>query len=198
VTKFFLKLYPYLIIILGLGLLVNFFFFYFKFTAPVDPLQVIADQTRANNFKDYQTTSLTIKIEGAVAQPGQYQLFPGQTINDAIILAGGLTAEADLTAAQLDLGSLAENNSAINIPSINQSSDNNPVIIVNNSNNSTKININTAVNIELQKLNGVGEKIAQKIIDYRQSNPFDTIEEIMEVSGIGPKLFEKIKDEITI
>lgn len=64
---------------------------------------------------------------------------------------------------------------------------------------SGKININTANKQELEKITGVGPVIAQRIIDYRQSNgPFQTIEEIKEVSGIGDIKFEKMKNEITI
>jgi competence protein ComEA len=60
------------------------------------------------------------------------------------------------------------------------------------------ININTASKVELMKLKGVGEKTAQKIIDYRKVTPFKQIEDIMNIKGIGPKKFEKMKDNITI
>lgn len=62
-----------------------------------------------------------------------------------------------------------------------------------------KININTASYEELQKITWVGEVIAQRIIDYRvQNGPFQTIEEIKNVKGIGDATFEKMKDEITV
>ena len=64
---------------------------------------------------------------------------------------------------------------------------------------SGKVNINTADSSQLQTLNGVGPATAQKIIDYRQSNgTFSNIEDIKNVSGIGDKTFEKLKDHITI
>lgn len=64
---------------------------------------------------------------------------------------------------------------------------------------SSLININTATSTELQKLNGIGETISQRIVDYRNANgSFKTIEEIKNVKGIGEAKFEAIKDNITI
>ena len=47
-------------------------------------------------------------------------------------------------------------------------------------------------------MNGIGEAIAQRIIDYRNEHPFSSLEELKEVKGIGDKLYEKIKDQITL
>lgn len=58
--------------------------------------------------------------------------------------------------------------------------------------NTSKVRINTASVAELQQLNGVGEKKAQAIVEYRQKNGnFKTIDELKNVKGIGPKLIEK-------
>ncbi len=62
-----------------------------------------------------------------------------------------------------------------------------------------KININTASLDDLQKLPRIGEKIAQRILDFRKANGnFKKIEELMKVKGIGEKLFSQIKEQITI
>ncbi|MCX5852793.1 MAG: ComEA family DNA-binding protein [Deltaproteobacteria bacterium] len=62
-----------------------------------------------------------------------------------------------------------------------------------------KININIASVEELSKINGVGAKLAQRIIDYRSTNGlFTKTEDIMKVKGIGQKLFDANKDRIVV
>lgn len=60
------------------------------------------------------------------------------------------------------------------------------------------VNINNASKVELMKLKGIGEKTADKIIEYRKKKPFTRIEDIQNVKGIGPKKFENMKDKITV
>ncbi len=62
-----------------------------------------------------------------------------------------------------------------------------------------KININTAGEEELMTLPGIGPVIAKRIIEYREAkNGFKTIEELMNVKGIGKKKFEQLKDKVTV
>lgn len=62
-----------------------------------------------------------------------------------------------------------------------------------------KININTATAADFQQLPRIGPQIAQRIIDFRTENgPFKRVEELMKVRGIGEKLFDQIKDRITV
>lgn len=61
-----------------------------------------------------------------------------------------------------------------------------------------KININTATKEELMELNGIGDAISDRIINYRENSPFNSIEEIKNVKGIGEKSFEKIKEHIIV
>ena len=62
-----------------------------------------------------------------------------------------------------------------------------------------RVNINTADMASLMALPGIGETYAQRIIDYHERNgPFQTVEEIQEVEGIGEKIFEEIRDRIVV
>lgn len=70
---------------------------------------------------------------------------------------------------------------------------------ISEENESNKVSINTATKEELMTLNGIGESKALDIIKYRDENGlFKTIDEIKNVSGIGEKAYEKIKDYITV
>ena len=61
-----------------------------------------------------------------------------------------------------------------------------------------KININTATKKELVTLKHVGDKLADRIIEYREAHPFQNTEDIMQVKGIGQKVYEANKDVITV
>lgn len=114
-----------------------------------------------------------IYINGGIAVPGYYSFSSGDTINDLIQAAGGITTQTDPTYLELR-------------------------IHVVNENHSQKININRADEWLLQALPGIGETLAKRIIDYRlQNGPFPEISSIKKISGIGESEFNKIKDLIT-
>ena len=91
-----------------------------------------------------------------------------------------------------------------NVSDYNNTTANNNILTNSESettNNETngKVNINTANKEEIEKIPGIGESKAEKIIDYRKENGlFKSIEDIKNVSGIGNSIYEKIKDYITI
>jgi competence protein ComEA len=146
---------------------------------------------------DNSTSSLIIDIEGAVKKPGIYELNPGSLMQDIIEAAGGLAENADLDkiAKELNRAELLKNNQKIYIPAkiVTES-----VSTVAGTNISNKININLATVEELDTLPGIGSVYAQRIINYRKNKPFRSIEEIMEIEGIGEKTFEKLKDLVII
>ena len=129
-----------------------------------------------------------VDIDGAVKNPGVYQLEDGDRVNDAIIMAGGLTEHA--YTKNLNKARKISDGEKIYIPAEGE--------IESSSNSSGLININTASIGELMSLPGIGEVYAQRIIDYRSSKLFGSVEEIKNIEGIGEKTFEKIKELITI
>ncbi|MDO4183103.1 MAG: ComEA family DNA-binding protein [Coriobacteriia bacterium] len=154
--------------------------------------------------------SICVHVLGCVARPGVYQLPEDARIIDAVNAAGGFTEDASQEA--LNLASHMEDGAQVKVPSVAEvtaasegdggaegtsAAAGGQGYVASPSDG--KININTATATELQKLSGVGESTAQKIIAYRQQNgPFSAIEDIMNVSGIGEKKFAAIKDAITV
>lgn len=134
---------------------------------------------------------IKVDISGAVLKPGVYVLEEGDRIQDVIKLGGGLTEEAD-----------------INL--VNQADyvhDGQKIIILRNGETkelvqgiiSGPINLNTATKEQLGTLNGIGEKTAGKIIDYRTKNgSFETIEDLTKVNGIGDSKLDGIRGEIVV
>ncbi len=141
-----------------------------------------------------QDNLIKIHITGEVNNQGVIELKAGDRIIDAIEKAGGLTDLADTS--KVNLAYSLSDGEKIYIPSIN---DEEGINFIETENKNSKININTATLEELDSLSGIGESIAQSIIDYREENgKFQTIEDLKNVSGIGEAKFEKIKENITV
>ena len=177
-----------------------------------------------NSIKIRESTNLNgnkkiiVHISGEVISPGVISLEEGARIVDAINMADGVTEEADLS--KVNLAYVLEDAQKIYIPNINEKEEKeivenmeDGVVIsgsgINDENNSSsgnnskngnvKININTADIKELQKLSGIGESIALRIVTYRKENgKFNSIEDLKNVSGIGENKFNKIKNNIFV
>ena len=139
-----------------------------------------------------------VHITGAVPRPGVYALPQGARIQDAISAAGGFLAEAEKST--INLAALLEDGEKLDVPYMEGAS---PVLTTLEpevvTTTTELIDINTASGPELEELPGIGPTTAQKIIEYREQNgPFLAIEDIINVSGIGPGTFERIKDLITV
>lgn len=148
-------------------------------------------------------TPVIVYITGAVPRPGLYALPEGSRVQDGIAAAGGFLAEAERTG--INLAAFLIDGEELDIPFVEGASpvvptpiENNPVLPGSGS-SSELIDINIATSAELETLPGIGPTTAQKIIEYRQTNgAFVSIEDIINVSGIGPGLYERIKDLITV
>lgn len=158
-----------------------------------------------------EVEKIVVHITGQVINPGVITLEKGDRIIDAIETAGGVTDEADLE--KVNLAYVLEDAQKVYIPSKKEKEDSayvekgsgEKIILSGESVKSSKkeeelrININTANEEELQKLDGIGSSTAIKIINYRKENgKFNSIEEIKNVSGIGESKFNKIKKYIYV
>lgn len=149
-----------------------------------------------------------VDVEGAVRHPGVYNLKPEDRVEDAIRAAGGPLPQADLSKVSKSLAAKVTDEERIMVPFLSGSAVTESVSSGSAGSGSANsgitspqglVNINIASLAELDTLPGIGPATAQKIIDYREQNGFfASIEDIMDVSGIGEAKFEKMKNMITI
>ena len=170
-------------------------------TAPLPTAEPLPTETPA---------MMNVYVTGAVSVPDVYELPPGSIVKDAIVMAGGLTADADAVVVNQALR--LQDGDHIHVPVVGETAEV-PTIIrsevvrtveapesgSSSGSVGALININTASQGELESLPGIGPALAQNIIDYRETTgPFETIEDIMKVSGIGTAKFGAMQDLITV
>jgi len=132
------------------------------------PMEIVLSQPTVAQL------SAEVYIEGAVSNPGAYSLKAGDTVQ-ALLLDAGVEPDANLSGIKIFIPRQGEEQ---------------PV---------QKVDLNRAESWLLQALPGIGEGRAQAIVDYRNENgPFERIEDVLSVTGIGEGTFEKIKDYITV
>jgi competence protein ComEA len=137
---------------------------------------------------------LQVYVSGAVQQPDVYTLAPDSIVKDALLAAGGATDDADLD--RINLAQRVVDGQHVYVP--REGEEDLPVEPPSSQADPGKVNINTADSRTLESLPGIGPVIAQRIVDYREAHgPFERIEDIMEVSGIGTATFEGMQDLIT-
>lgn len=150
------------------------------------------------------TKEISVYICGNVKSPGVVRIKEGTRLDEAIALVGGAGEKADLNVVNLAYKLADEDmiyipgkgeklqGASVTIPGVN-------TVKSVEVNKTGRININTAGESELDTLEGIGPATAKAIIQYRNQNgPFETIEDIMNVKGIGDAKFNGIKDRITV
>jgi len=143
---------------------------------------------------------LRVYVTGAVRNPAVYKMARGSIILDAVEAAGGATAGAALDG--INLAQELQDQQHIHVPCVGEV-DAPPVVSGGTSRGgalgSLLVDINTAPAEELETLPGIGEVMARRIVDHREVNgPFRSVDQIQDVSGIGPKTFEALKNLITV
>lgn len=151
--------------------------------------------------KDKVSNQVTVDVKGAVNHPGVYSLPSQSRVTDAIKRAGGLSNLAD--SKSVNLAQKLQDETVIyvaqkgeKITVVEEEKANN---IATQGNSKGKINLNKADLSSLQTISGVGAKRAQDILDYRDSQGgFKTIDDLKNVSGIGEKTLEKLRQDVTL
>lgn len=155
----------------------------------------------AEDDADEDAATVTVDVSGAVATPSVVTLAEGSRVADAIDAAGGALPEADL--AQLNRAARLTDGEKVHVPVEGERAAGAAGAGANSAETRAVaqqlININTATEAELDVLPGVGPSTAEAIVADREENgPFSTIEDLMRVSGIGEKKFEKLAGQICV
>lgn len=185
-------------------------------TRRVQPAQIVIQPPAPTALPDPTATPgpLHVFVNGAVAAPAVYELAPGSIVQQAIEQAGGFIAEADT--AVVNLAFPLQDGMQIYVPTTAETAEQgqttftNPVVRTEGIELETGgaetaaapgdiVDINSATVADLDTLPGIGPSTAEKIVEYREANgPFAAIEDIMNVSGIGPAKFEQIQAFISV
>lgn len=144
---------------------------------------------------------VTVDVKGAVKKPGVYQLKSSSRVHDALLKAGGMTDEADLKS--INQAQKLVDEAVVYVAKVGE----NVVDVTTNTSASTStsqakaglVNLNTATEADFQTISGIGQKRAQDIIAYREANgKFKSVDDLKNVTGIGAKTLEKLKEYVTV
>ena len=207
-------------IALGLGLLgviaAGFILLQGRDQGGTDVQQLTEQTSSSSSYKDEKSNKsneisqaetddqlVTVDVKGAVKKPGVYQLQSNSRVHDALEKAGGMTEEADLKSvnqaqklsdeAVVYVAKVGEN--AVDVTTSAPAS----ATSGTGQAKSALVNLNTATEADFQTISGIGQKRAQDIIAYREANGrFKSVDDLKNVSGIGAKTLEKLKEYVTV
>lgn len=200
------------------AIILGVFVYYLVNDAPDDTIQMLEEEIFVENEEEIrqqvdsnddkiveQPIIIKVDLKGAVQKPGVYTAQEGERVIDLINRAGGFLDDADQT--KINLSQKVADEMVIYVPKVGEDSNVmeqvasffQPQQSGNEASSDGKVNINQADSTLLQTLPGIGPSKAEAIIEYRETNgPFKMIEDIMNISGIGEKTFEKLKNSITV
>ncbi|WP_422123109.1 helix-hairpin-helix domain-containing protein [Planococcus sp. X10-3] len=154
------------------------------------------------NEPETEPENILVEIKGQVNAPGVFEMPPDSRLHDAIDLAGGLLPDAD--DLSLNMAMKLTDEMSVYVPKMGEAAIAPPVITQSASGTSAAgtggtVNINAADEAGLSTLPGIGPSKAAAIIAHREENgPFASIEALKDVTGIGDKTFENLKDAISV
>jgi competence protein ComEA len=172
---------------------VGFAGYFFGTATVVTPKIAVSKNAGVSSTSEIAKPTIFVHIAGSVKRPGIYQLESGSRVYEAVLAAGGLGAKANQMSVnlarvltdgeQLLVASNAQSmNQQFNVPST-----------------PSLISLNQASASQLEDLPGVGPALAGRMVDWRTSNGgFKSKEDLLNVSGIGDKLYAGVRDLVTL
>lgn len=177
-------------------------------TSPSSAPQVDGTNGSAASATSSAATTIVVSVIGYVASPGLVTLPEGARVADAIAACGGSTPGADLSSINLARKVADGEQIAVGVPGSQTPPGNvadQPAVGTTSGTPGTsgtsgaKVNLNTAPVGALDSLPGIGPVIAQRIVDFRTKNgAFKTVDDLGNVSGIGPSIMSNVKDLVTV
>lgn len=160
-----------------------------------EPIQIVPPST-APTPTALLSFELKVYLTGAVYRPGLYAVKEGDRLAEVIALAGGTTEDADLLAVNMAVR--VKDQDHVHVPKVGEESPTATVAGQSPASNGN-IDINTADAELLETLPGIGEVRAKAVVQYREQNgPFNRVDDIVAVSGIGAATLEGIRDLIAV
>lgn len=162
-----------------------------------EPAKSASDSAQTN------AQNIVVDVEGAVVKPGTYSLNQGARVQEALVLALGLSEKADRNWVEknLNLAAKLSDGAKIYIPRLGEAQNSTTNVVQGVSSgadvvgSSALINVNNASLGELDTLPGVGPATAQKIIGNR---PYVTADELLSKKSVNSKVFSQIKDKVSV
>jgi competence protein ComEA len=187
-----LRKYSFLIIIVVVSLVLLFLVLN-NSKAPSASVIPMEQESTNEATIDPIESQLLVDIKGEVNNPGVYDMPGNARVKDVVEAAGGFTIEADQH--MINLAQKVVDEMVIIVPKVGEMESKS----TSENAQHTKVRINYATEEEIQQLPGIGPSKAKAIIQYREEfGYFKKIEDLLEVSGIGEKTLEALKEEIQI
>jgi competence protein ComEA len=164
------------------------------------PAAVETDTTRPEEAGMEASKIVVIDVKGAVVKPGVYEMPADARVRDVIARAGGLTEEAD--AARVNLAAKVRDEMMIYVPAKGEAAPAPEAVEAApeaGTESGLQVAVNTATAEELMQVPGIGPAKAKAIIAYREEHgPFQRVEDLLRINGIGEKTLEKLKPYLLV
>ena len=165
--------------------------------APADPPVGASAASSPSASASPSQAGVIVDVSGWVVHPGVYEFTAGQRVVDAVQRAGGARKGADLSA--VNLAAPLVDGSQIVVPRGGAGSGVSGSGAVAGPGGTALVNINSATEQQLEGLSGVGPVLAAAIVSYRtQHGPFHSVDDLLDVSGIGPATLAELRPHVTV